>query len=153
MNLKVSFSWVGLVVFALPMLINLAYAAFPPAGKAGPPTPVTRWVELVEQSSRIAYLLAVMLLVSREPVRPQGVWFWLAVCFLALYYAVWIRYFVFGRDVALLERVFLFVPMPLAVFPVLYFLCAALWLHNVPAAVLMVIFGATHLTVSLQSFQ
>ena len=31
MNLKVSFSWVGLVVFALPMLINLAYAAFPPA--------------------------------------------------------------------------------------------------------------------------
>ena len=153
MNLKVSFSWVGLVVFALPMLINLAYAAFPPAGKAGPPTPVTRWVELVEQSSRIAYLLAVMLLVSREPVRPQGVWFWLAVCFLALYYAVWIRYFVFGWDVALLERMFLFVPMPLAVFPVLYFLCAALWLHNVPAAVLMVIFGATHLTVSLQSFQ
>ena len=54
MNLKVSFSWVGLVVFALPMLINLAYAAFPPAGKAGPPTPVTRWVALVEQSSRIA---------------------------------------------------------------------------------------------------
>lgn len=75
MNLKVSFSWVGLVVFALPMLINLAYAAFPPAEKAGPPTPVTRWVALVEQSSRIAYLLAVMLLVSREPVRPQGVWF------------------------------------------------------------------------------
>ena len=93
MNLKVSFSWVGLVVFALPMLINLAYAAFPPAGKVGPPTPVTRWVKLIEQSSRIAYLLAVMLLVSREPVRPQGVWFWLAVCFLSLYYAVWIRYF------------------------------------------------------------
>ncbi len=105
MNLKVSFSWVGLVVFALPMPINLAYAAFPPAGKAEPPTPVTRWVELVEQSSRIAYLLAVMLLVSREPVRPQGVWFWLAVCFLALYYAV-----------------------------------------------LMLIFGAAHLTVSIQSF-
>ena len=62
MNLKVSFSWVGLVVFALPMLINLAYAAFPPAGKAEPPTHVTRWVELVEQGSRIAYLLAVMLL-------------------------------------------------------------------------------------------
>ena len=66
---------------------------------------------------------------------------------------MWIRYFALGRDVALLERAFLFVPMPLAVFPVLYFLCAALWLHNVPAAVLMVIFGAAHLTVSFQSFQ
>ena len=54
MNLKVSFSWGGLVVFALPMLINLAYAAFPPAGKAEPPTPVTRWEELKEPRGRIA---------------------------------------------------------------------------------------------------
>ena len=135
------------------MLINLVYAAFPPAGEPQPPAPVTRWVEIVEQASRSAYLLAVTFLVSRTPVSVRSTWFFLAGAFLLLYYAVWIRYFVFGRDVALLERMFLFVPMPLAVFPVLYFLCAALWLHNVPAAVLMVIFGATHLTVSLQSFQ
>ena len=135
------------------MLISLVYATFPPAGEPQPPAPVTRWVEIVEQASRIAYLLAVTFLVSRTPVSVRSTWFFLAVAFLLLYYAVWIRYFVFGRDVALLERMFLFVPMPLAVFPVLYFLCAALWLHNVPAAVLMVIFGATHLTVSLQSFQ
>lgn len=153
MNLKISFSWIGLVVFALPMLISLVYAAFPPAGEPQPPAPVTRWVEIVEQASRIAYLLAVTFLVSRTPVSVRSTWFFLGVAFLLLYYAVWIRYFVFGRDVALLERMFLFVPMQLAVFPVLYFLCAALWLHNVPAAVLMVIFGATHLTVSLQSFQ
>lgn len=153
MNLKISFSWIGLVVFALPMLINLVYAALPPAGEPQPPAPVTRWVEIVEQASRIAYLLAVTFLVSRTPVSVRSTWFFLAVAFLLLYYAVWIRYFVFRWHVALLERMFLFVPMPLAVFPVLYFLCAALWLHNVPAAVLMVIFGATHLTVSLQSFQ
>ena len=153
MNLKISFSWIGLVVFALPMLINLVYAAFPPAGEPQPPAPVTRWVEIVEQASRIAYLLAVTFLVSRKPVSVRSAWFFLAAAFLLLYYAVWIRYFVLGRDVALLGRAFLFVPMPLAVFPVLYFLCAALWLHNVPAAVLMVVFGAAHLTVSLQSFQ
>ena len=153
MNLQISFSWIGLVAFALPMLINLVYAAFPPAGEPQPPAPVTRWVEIVEQISRIAYLLAVTLLVSRKPVSVRSTWFFLAAAFLLLYYAVWIHYFVLGRDVALLKRAFLFVPMPLAVFPVLYFLCAALWLHNVPAAVLMVIFGAAHLTVSLQSFQ
>lgn len=153
MNLKISFSWIGLVVFALPMLINLVYAAFPPAGGPQPPVSVTRWVEIVEQASRIAYLLAVTFLVSRKPVSVRSTWFFLAAAFLLLYYAVWIRYFALERDVALLERAFLFVPMPLAVFPVLYFLCAALWLHNVPAAVLMVIFGAAHLTVSFQSFQ
>lgn len=153
MNLQFSFSWVGLAVFALPMLINIAYAAFPPAGKAEPPAPVTRWVERVEQVSRIAYLLAVTLLVSERPLDLRSPWFGLAACFLALYYAVWIRYFLGGRRIALLNRTFLFVPMPLAVFPVLYFLCAAVWLHNLPAVFLMIVFGAAHLAVSCQSFR
>lgn len=152
MNLKVSFSWAGLVVFALPMLINIAYAMFPPAGEPEPSAPVTHWVEIVEQVSRIAYLLAVTLLVSRKPVSWHSIWFFLAAVFLILYYAVWIRYYALGREISLLNRAFLFVPMPLAVFPVLYFLCAAVWLHNAPAVILMVIFGAAHLTVSIQSF-
>ena len=108
MNLKASFSWFGLVIFALPMLINIAYVMFPPVGKAEQTVTVTHWIEIVEQISRIAYLFAVTLLVS---------------------------------------------PMPLAVFPVLYYLCAAIWMHNLPAAVIMVMFGAAHLTVSVQSFR
>ena len=153
MNLKVSFSWIGLVIFALPMLINIAYVVFPPTGKAEQTAAVTHWVEIVEQISRIAYLFAVTLLVSRENLSFRSVWFSLAAVFLVLYYAVWLRYFMGGREIALLSRSFLFVPMPLAVFPVLYFLCAAIWLHNLPAAIIMVIFGAAHLTVSLQSFR
>ena len=153
MNLKVSFSWIGLVIFALPMLINIVYVMFPPAGKAEQTSAVTHWVEIVEQISRIAYLFAVTLLVSRETLSFRSVWFSLAAVFLVLYYAVWLRYFMGGREIALLSRSFLFVPMPLAVFPVLYFLCAAIWLHNLPAAIIMVIFGAAHLAVSLQSFR
>lgn len=52
-----------------------------------------------------------------------------------LYYIVWIRYFIGGRDAGLLSKSFCLVPMPLAVFPVLYFICAALWLHNIPAVI------------------
>ena len=153
MNLKVSFSWIGLVIFALPMLINIVYVMFPPAGKAEQTSAVTHWVEIVEQISRIAYLFAVTLLVSRETLSFRSVWFSLAAVFLVLYYAVWLRYFMGGREIALLSRSFLFVPMPLAVFPVLYFLCAAIWLKNLPAAIIMVMFGAAHLTVSVQSFR
>ena len=153
MNLKVSFSWIGLVIFALPMLINIAYVMFPPAGKAEQTAAVTHWVEIVEQISRIAYLFAVTLLVSRENLSFRSVWLFLAALFLLLHYAVWVRYFAGGRKIALLSRSFLFVPMPLAVFPALYYLCAAIWLHNLPAAIIMVIFGAAHLTVSIQSFR
>ena len=77
----------------------------------------------------------------------------IAALFLILYYAVWLRYFIGGRKTALLGEPFCFVPMPLAIFPVIYYLCAALWLHNLPAAALMIIFGAAHLAVSLQSFR
>lgn len=152
MNLTVSFSWAGLVVFALPMLINIVYALFPPVEETEP-TVVTRWVEVVEQGSRMAYLLAVVLLVSRQPLALRSVWLYLAAGFLVLYYTVWLRYFAGGRKTELLRRAFLFVPLPLAVFPVLYYLCAAVWLHNVPAGIIMLIFGAAHITVSLQSFK
>lgn len=153
MNLKASFSWFGLVIFALPMLINIAYAMFPPVGKAEQTVTVTHWIEIVEQISRIAYLFAVTLLVSRENLSFWSGCLYLAAAFLILYYAVWLRYFMGGREVSLLSRSFLFVPIPLAVFPVLYYLCAAIWMHNLPAAVIMVMFGAAHLTVSVQSFR
>lgn len=153
MNLKVSFSWIGLVVFALPMLINIAYAVFPPSGNVELTAAVTHWIEVAEQISRFAYLLTITLLISRNPINFRSAWFCLAAFFLLLYYIVWIRYFAGGRDIALLNRPFLFVAMPLAVFPVLYFLCAAVWLHNIPAVILMMFFGAAHLTVSIRSFR
>lgn len=115
MNLTLSFCWEGLVIFTLPMLINIAYVLLPPAGEAAPAAPAPRWLELVEQGSRIAYLLAVTFLVSREPHTLRSVWLYLAAAFLCLYYMVWLRYFARGRDVAMLNRPFLFVPLPLAV--------------------------------------
>lgn len=153
MNLRLSFSWVGLVVFALPMAVNIAYAVFPPTDPPARPGAATLWVKRLEQCSRMAYLLALTLLVSQKPLRFSSIWLFLGAAFLILYHAVWLRYFVGGRRTALLGRAFLFIPMPLVVFPVLYYLFAAIWLQNLPAAIAMVIFGGAHLTVSIQSFR
>lgn len=151
--MKLSFSWVGLVVFALPMLINIAYVLFPPAGEVSSSKSVTHWVEIIEATSRIAYLLLLTFLVNENPLKPKSIWLVVAVVFLTLYYIVWIRYFIGGRNAALLGRPFLLVPIPLAIFPVIYYLCAAIWMGNIPAAVAMSVFGAAHITVSIQSFR
>lgn len=150
--MKLSFSWIGLAVFALPMLINIAYVIFPPAGEVPSSKSVTRWVEIIEAISRIAYLILLTFLVNKNPLNVKSVWAVAAVVFLILYYIVWIRYFIGGRNIALLARAFLFVPIPLAVFPVIYYLCAAIWMGNIPAAIAMSVFGAAHITVSIQSF-
>ena len=44
-----------------------------------------------------------------------------------------------------------FVPIPLAVFPVLHDLFAAIWMGNFPAAILMVIFGTAHMRAAFCS--
>ena len=152
MNMRLSFSWVGLAVFALPMLINIAYVLFPPTGEIPSSKSATRWVEIIEAVSRIVYLVLLTFLVSKNPLKPKSGWALAAVVFLLLYYIVWIRYFIGGRNVALLGQPFLFVPIPLAIFPVVYYLCAAIWMGNIPAAVAMSVFGAAHITVSVQSF-
>lgn len=110
-------------------------------------------LRLLRGVSRIAYLIVLTFLVGEKPLDLKSAWFYISIAFLVLYYIAWIRYFACGRDTALLGKAFLFVPMPLAVFPVLYFLCAAIWMHNLPAAIVMVIFGAAHITVSVRSFR
>lgn len=151
--MKLSFSWIGLVVFALPMFVNIAYVAFPPAGDVANTKNVTHWVEIVENISRIAYLILMTFPLSKKSLNPQSAWMIFAAVFLILYYIVWIRYFAGGRDIILLGKPFFFVPIPLAVFPVLYYLFAAIWMENIPAAIMMLIFGAAHITVSVQSFR
>ncbi len=157
MNLKISFSWVGIVIFALPMIINIFYAIFPPAEEevkteAKSSTSNLKWLEIVENVSRIAYLIVLTFLVSKNPLKLKSVWLYVSAAFLVMYYATWIRYFIGERKIALLNKPFLFVPIPLAVFPMLYFLCAAIWMNNIPAAIIMLIFGAAHITVSIKSF-
>ena len=97
------------------------------------------------------YMAAICFLVSRRKINYCSIWFCAGIVFLFLYYIVWTRYFAGGRDVTLLGKKFGPIPMPLAVFPVLYFLCAAIWLHNVPAVIFMIIFGIAHNIVSYSS--
>ena len=153
MNLELSFSWVGLVVFILPMLINVFYVLFPPVGDVSSEKGAVTFAEVVEKVSRIAYLLVLVFLVSKRDLDIRSAWFYLAILFLVLYYVVWIRYFAGGRDVALLGRSFALIPIPLAIFPVLYFLCAAIWMNNIPATVIMIVFGIAHITVSVRSLR
>lgn len=98
------------------------------------------------------YMLAIVFLVSKEKVDFTSAWMFIGLIFLILYYMVWFRYFLGGRDVDLLGKKFLFVPMPLAVFPVIYFIFEAIWLNNYIAVLFMIIFGIAHNIISYNAF-
>ncbi|MGN1164903.1 MAG: hypothetical protein ACI4S2_00565 [Lachnospiraceae bacterium] len=149
--MKIGLSWAGVIIFALPMLINIIYVIFPPVNAPKEPPKVNRAIEFVEQATRMLYMLAICFLVTRKGISYRSFWLYAGIVFLVLYYIVWIRYFAGGRDVALLTKNFGPIPMPLAVFPVLYFLCAAVWVHNMPAFIIMIVFGIAHNIVSYSS--
>ena len=148
MNLTKSLSIPGVVIYTLPIIITL----FSPASDPTSPDDTAHPLETIEKLSRLAYLLIIVYLEDRNPVDFRSAWLYIAAVFLILYYLVWIRYFTGRRKVSLFKKAFLFVPMPLAVFLMLYYLCGAIWLRNLPAAIAALIFGVTYTILSYRSF-
>lgn len=148
-NIKFGFSVVGLIIFMVPMMINILYVLLPPKEKQKEKKqPV--WDE-IEQASRLLYAVAMCIIISKNKYEFKSIFFYGMVLFVVLYYIVWIRYFINGRKIELLGTNFLFIPMPLAVFPILYYLCGALWLENNIAAILIVMFGIAHNVISYRN--
>ena len=149
MNIKFGFSIYGFVIFIIPMIINLIYAIWPPEKPHNcKKQPI--WDE-IENVSRILYTVAMCLIVPLQSIDYNSIFFYGMILFIVLYYIVWIRYFIGGRDTKLLGSSFLFIPMPLVIFPVLYFICSALWLGNYIAVIIMIVFGIAHNIVSYRN--
>ena len=153
MNVKLGFSWIGTMVFVLPMLINIVYFIAQRNGDVQGNACPYKWVEIVEQVTRVLFAIAICFLLSNQKVEWKSPFLYVSLGFLVLYYIVWIRYFMGGMDVSLMSKSFLFIPIPLAVFPVYYYLFASLWLHNFIASAIILVFGIAHYAVSYLSFR
>lgn len=148
-DMKIKFSIFGLIIFVLPMLINLVYFAMLGGSKSADTVEsVNKILEFIEQATRLLYAVTICFLVSNQKVNFKSPYLYIGIVFLILYYIVWIRYFAGGMEQSLLAKNFFFIPMPLAIFPVLYFICGALWMRNYIALILMIIFGIAHNIIS-----
>lgn len=146
------FSWIGLIVFLLPLPFTLLYMLFPPNDSPASAAPPPKLVTLLEQSSRI--LLAASLCLFTDKHNPDfgHYFFYCALIFFLMYNLVWLRYFVQGRQIFLLSKPFLKLPLPLAILPVFYFLFASLWLKNYIAFGFALLFGVMHCLLSYLAF-
>lgn len=146
------FSLLGLIIFLLPMPVNILYMLLPPRDSVSQITSLSKLLDFLEQGSRILFAAALCFLQS-GPVPTLNHWlFYFALAFLLLYMLTWLRYFTGGRKTALLGKPFLKLPIPLAIFPVLYYLCSAFWLKNYIALGCILIFGIVHCFLTYQTF-
>lgn len=143
--MSISFSWRALIIIVLAMIPNIIYFRMPPKDI---PESLGSRIKLIENIENISRIISfILLLFLSKNLNPNLKNFWVVgmIIFLSLYYFLWGRYFYYGGSYWLLGKSFLGVPMPMAIFPVCYFICGAIWLHSFPAVIALVIFGVFHI--------
>ncbi|WP_151732843.1 hypothetical protein [Paenibacillus tengchongensis] len=151
--MKPEFSAIGLMISILILLPSMVFfTLFPPKGGLGAEPSVHAVFIYLERIGQMAILLVLIFFTKQHfSGRPFNVWAVLMAACLLLYYIIWVRYIAGGQHAADLTRPFLFIPIPLAVFPVCALLCAAAWGHSLPLALVAAAFAVGHLTVSWAS--
>ena len=141
-----TFSLPGLILSLAILAPNFLLLAWPPRNPPATPATTGWLLSALEKGGQAACLVAPAL-----TGRDAGLDGWLVavIAFVGVYYGLWARYFVRGRDFALLYSSLALVPVPMAVFPVLAFLAGAGWLHSWWLAGAAVVLGAGHIPSAL----
>ncbi len=138
----------GGLIPLLVMVPNFLWMAFPPTstpeGEAAEPL----WLGIVENIGRIAVLLLPFFFVLDFNSRFSRLTAIAMTGSLILYYVGWVRFFVGGRSYALLKAPLLGVPIPMAVFPVIFLLLSSYLMKSWTMFTAAVFFGIAHLWVS-----
>ncbi|WP_167957356.1 hypothetical protein [Anaerosporobacter faecicola] len=137
-------SWRGFLVVMLAMLPNIFYGIMSKTNVPENPVEPNEMVSMIENASRGLFIIFLIVIWNKDKLDNRPIYFiGMAVCLL-VYYALWARYFVHGRDVEYLEKNLWIIPVPMAIFPCLYFAFGAFWLHNIPDLVVLAVFSVCH---------
>jgi hypothetical protein len=148
------FSIIGTVIAILILFPSIIfYTIFPPKNPSIKIKEVNGVFTVLERLGQASCLL--FLIMSGNYIRIDNInifTVFMVIC-IVIYYFLWVRYIISGRDTRLMLKPFLLVPIPGAVFPVCAFTFAALW-GNVPLlSIASLILGIGHFTVSWNTYK
>ncbi|MBN2238476.1 MAG: hypothetical protein JW712_01775 [Dehalococcoidales bacterium] len=143
----------SLIITTLVLLPNAVFAVKKPAEDNIPaPKEPLPLVVLERIGQPACFLIPLFFPVSLAgPIRIAA----LAGMVLALcvYYYCWVRYFRGKRKAYLLFTPLCSIPVPMAIFPVLYFLLSAVILGSIPMLISGLVLAAGHIPVSLIQYK
>ncbi|WP_342563028.1 hypothetical protein NST84_26285 [Paenibacillus sp. FSL R7-0345] len=145
-----------IIGFILPLLIllpNLLFIFFTPhyvpSSITAPPVIFT----ILERAGQIACFTLPILFGHEIAVQPITSLSGLMLICLIFYYMCWVRYYRSGRTFSMLFKPLGPLPLPLAIFPVLYFSLLAVWIDSLLFAAAAAVFAIGHLTVSWNTYK
>jgi len=134
----------GMIILIILMLPNILFAVLPVKGVPHKTEDAGAFLNFLEQSMRIAYFAVLIFGTNNNKINSQKlVMIGMIVC-IVIYYLLWLRYFINGRENILLFKKILGIPVPMAVFPVLFLILAGFWLNSIWLIVIGILFGIGH---------
>jgi hypothetical protein len=146
------FSWVGFaiaVVLILPSIIFFTY--FPPIDSREI-IETNKVYTILERVGQIGSLTSLVISKDYFLLSNRGIWFYFMLIGIILYWILWIRYVIKGRETKYTLMPFMGIPIPLAVIPVCIFISASLWGDCIWLVVFGIIFAIGHLKVTWNTY-
>ena len=142
----------GILISLLILLPNIIYLCFPARNVPHPSSEPSMLFTVIEQIGRIGCF--VLPILFGEKIARQKFSFLvilMGICLL-LYYLCWIRYFITGRNFSCMFKPLWMILIPMAVFPILYFLLLGIWTQSALFLAAAVLFAIGHSVVSWHTY-
>lgn len=146
------FSIPGLIVAAIIFAPNLLMLLFPPKEVPAGLKDAGIFYTVLERVGQIGCIVLLCLAVDFS-IFPVTVWVILLIACIAMYWGLWLRYVLRGQAFSLLFRPLGFLPIPMAVFPVLAFTFAAVAGRSLWMGIAAVLLGIGHLKNSWHTYR
>lgn len=107
-------------------------------------------IEIIENVGRVSTMVLPFFWKIKINSRFKIVVLLFMIAALSIYYVGWFNYFRGGRDFSILGKSILFIPLPMAICPILFLLMSGILMESWPMAIASIIFAAGHITISLR---
>lgn len=143
-QISIGFSWKGLVIFLLPMFPNFLFLIINNPSNEMVITNNNLLINMIEHGSQGLFAVLLIFFISKKETPILSRYMIFISLFLLSYFLLWLLYFTVGVNFKIL--------MLMAIIPVIYFIIAEVWLHNLLAVAVTVVFGITHVTITYLNY-
>ncbi len=148
------FSIVGLLIAIIIVLPSIIFATkFPPKNIPNGVDSTNKIFNILENIGQISCLTIIVISKYLFDNFTVNIWTIIITISIILYYALWIRYVVKGGDYSLLVKPFLFIPIPLAILPILVFGSIAIMNSAIILGIATICLAIGHITISYENYK
>lgn len=151
--MEFEFYFINIVLIGVIILPNLLFVFFPPKdspGRENKRTVFWKSITVIENIGRIGVFI--LPLFWEIHFDENFIILIFMVLFVLIYYATWLRYIIKGRRyISLFEPIY-FIPVPMAIFPSLYFILTGILLNSYLIIIFSIIFAFSHIMESLRNY-